>query len=106
MKFALLLFLILNLSGCISTIGDNVAYVTGEVSEECTLRFKNEQTENRNHQTRVINGKFAADFTISPSPSDYELSIECQGNTILKRNVSLPNQQKELNLGVIYSAKT
>uniref|UniRef100_UPI00131A2B84 hypothetical protein n=1 Tax=Pseudoalteromonas sp. T1lg76 TaxID=2077103 RepID=UPI00131A2B84 len=98
-------YLILSLgvfiSGCsLFKIGENVAIATGEVDGKCILMFKPVGlVEPQNYYFREVNGNFSEIFTISPKAEKYNLSVNCQGKSILSTLVKYPEEADKLQLG-------
>ncbi|WP_395345343.1 hypothetical protein PN836_010265 [Ningiella sp. W23] len=105
-KILFLVVLSASLLGCAFKIGENAVIISGQIDKTCTLRFKQIDAQDYDFQTRVINGNFAMDFTISPEPETYNLTVKCKQHVVVSKVIDLPAQKKLLNLGVVSSAQT
>ena len=101
--FRLVFLAIVLISGCsMFVIGDNVAIVSGETSEDCLVTLQPTSSDTSKHfYKRKVNGTFSESFTISPSPDTYILKVSCKGETVLFKQVKLPQESEKLNVGKV-----
>jgi|GEM_PF-5198408 len=99
----ILIVLFLNIVGCsFLKMGENVVFISGNVSGECQLKLKTEDDSALNSiNVRKVSGSFSSDFVISPNEQNYIVEVTCNNQLVLSRLVNYPNELSKFELGNI-----
>jgi len=95
--------LLINLVGCSSLkMGENVVFISGNVSSECQLNLKTKNDSELNSiNIRNVSGEFAEGFVISPIEQNYVVKVTCNNQSALRRLVNYPSELNKFELGNI-----